>query len=83
METVIRPWRSADSASLAEALNNKKVLDNLRDGLPFPYTERDAAQYIEAMRSAPPGLCLRLRHRLRRPGRGQHLPHARREHPPP
>lgn len=55
METVIRPWRSADSASLAEALNNKRVLDNLRDGLPFPYTECDAAQYIEAMLSAPPG----------------------------
>ena len=52
METVIRPWRSADSASLAEALNNKRVLDNLRDGLPFPYTEEDARSYIGYVLSA-------------------------------
>ena len=34
------------------ALNNEKILNNLRDGLPFPYTEKDAAEYISAMLSA-------------------------------
>jgi RimJ/RimL family protein N-acetyltransferase len=39
----------ADAHDLAEALNNKKILDNLRDGLPYPYTENDAKDFIEAM----------------------------------
>jgi len=37
---------------LALALNNKKILDNLRDGLPYPYTITDATEYINAMLSA-------------------------------
>ena len=53
--TVIRPWRPEDAPALAEALNNRKVLANLRDGLPFPYTERDALGYISAMLAAEPG----------------------------
>lgn len=46
MRCSIRPFDINDSAELAEVLNNKKVLDNLRDGLPFPYTEADAKEYI-------------------------------------
>jgi RimJ/RimL family protein N-acetyltransferase len=38
-----------DAADLAEAINNKNVLDNLRDGLPYPYTEGDAKSFIRAM----------------------------------
>jgi RimJ/RimL family protein N-acetyltransferase len=37
---------------LAAALNNKKILDNLRDGLPFPYTVEDAKEYIKAMQDS-------------------------------
>lgn len=48
----IRPWRLADAQDLATALNNKKILDNLRDGLPFPYTKNDAQTYITAMLQA-------------------------------
>ena len=48
----LRKWRMSDAKELAAALNNKKILDNLRDGLPFPYTEKDAAEYISAMLSA-------------------------------
>lgn len=48
----IRKWRLTDAASLAENLNNKKVMDNLRDGLPYPYTERDAAEFIQSMLTA-------------------------------
>lgn len=50
----IRKWKQSDSASLASALNNEKVLNNLRDGLPYPYTEKDAASYINAMLTADP-----------------------------
>ena len=48
----IREWRSSDAADLAATLSNKKVQDNLRDGLPFPYTEKDGSEYIAAMLSA-------------------------------
>ena len=52
MECVIRRWRPEDSRSLAKNLSNKKILDNLRDGLPYPYTEADAEAYISAMLAA-------------------------------
>ncbi len=48
----IRKWRLSDAADLAETLSNKNLQDNLRDGLPFPYTEKDGLQYINAMLSA-------------------------------
>ena len=51
MSFTLRKWRLSDAADLAAALNNKKILNNLRDGLPFPYTEQDARDYIAAMRS--------------------------------
>ena len=54
MEGILRPWRKEDAADLAAALNNRKVLDNLRDGLPYPYTPADAAAYIAAMEAADP-----------------------------
>lgn len=52
MECQIRKWKLEDAADLAAALNNKRILDNLRDGLPYPYTENDAADYINAMLSS-------------------------------
>ena len=48
----IRSWKVDDANDLALALNNKKILDNLRDGLPYPYTVADATEYINAMLSA-------------------------------
>ena len=47
----IRKWELSDAADLAAALSNKKVQDNLRDGLPYPYTEQDGRDYILAMLS--------------------------------
>ena len=41
-----------DAPILAGLLNNKNILDNLRDGLPYPYTAKDAEDYIQAMLSA-------------------------------
>ena len=52
MNCALRKWRLSDAKDLATALNNEKILNNLRDGLPFPYTEKDAAEYISAMLSA-------------------------------
>lgn len=48
----IRKWELSDATDLAAALSNKKVQDNLRDGLPYPYTEQDGTDYISAMLSA-------------------------------
>lgn len=41
-----------DAQQLSEMLNNQKILANLRDGLPFPYTIDDAKEYIQAMLDA-------------------------------
>lgn len=49
MNIKIRKWKIEDAKNLAEALNNKKILDNLRDGLPYPYTESDAEWYIDSI----------------------------------
>ena len=54
MDCAIRQWRIEDKKALAENLNNPRVQDMLRDGLPCPYTERDAEDYIRAMLSADP-----------------------------
>ncbi|MCM1253417.1 MAG: GNAT family N-acetyltransferase [Clostridium sp.] len=48
----IRKWELSDAKELAAALSNKKVQDNLRDGLPYPYSEQDGKYYISAMLSA-------------------------------
>ena len=37
MSFTLRKWRLSDAADLAAALNNKKILNNLWDGLPYPY----------------------------------------------
>ena len=52
MDCKIRKWKLEDKNALAELLNNKKILNNLRDGLPYPYTVKDAEEYITAMLSA-------------------------------
>jgi len=51
----LREWKTGDAPDLAAAINNKKVQDNLRDGIPYPYTEKDAAEFIVAMLSADMG----------------------------
>lgn len=52
MNCVLRKWRLSDAADLAAVLNNEKILNNLRDGLPYPYTEQDARDYICTMLSS-------------------------------
>ena len=48
----IRKWKLSDAKDLAMALSNRKIQDNLRDGLPYPYTEQDGLDYISSMVSA-------------------------------
>lgn len=50
----VRKWRLSDADDLAAALNAKSVQDNLRDGLPFPYTKKDAEDFISFALSADP-----------------------------
>jgi len=47
-----RVWRVADAPDLVMAINNRKVLDNLRDGIPYPYTAQDAVEFITATLNA-------------------------------
>ena len=42
----IRSWSKDDFSTLAKYLNNKKIWDNCRDSLPYPYSEDDAQQFI-------------------------------------
>ena len=37
MNCILRKWRLSDAKDLAAMLNNKKILNNLWDGLPYPY----------------------------------------------
>jgi [ribosomal protein S5]-alanine N-acetyltransferase len=43
---ILKPWSISDAAQLAIICNNKKIADNLRDGLPQPYTARDAKNWL-------------------------------------
>lgn len=52
MDFELRKWKITDAADLASALSNKHIQDNLRDGLNYPYTERDGRDYISSMLSA-------------------------------
>ena len=52
MNCKIRRLELSDARDLATALSNKKIQDNLRDGLPYPYTEQDGKEFISAMLAA-------------------------------
>lgn len=42
----LRPWKPDDAASLAQAANNPKIAQNLRNAFPSPYTLKDAEYFI-------------------------------------
>ena len=52
MNCGIRKWELADAKDLAAAVSNRKLQDNLRDGLPYPYTEQDGVEFISTILSA-------------------------------
>lgn len=47
---VLRSLRSDDAYRLAELANNKKIWDNVRDQLPYPYTKKNATEFIDFCR---------------------------------
>jgi len=49
----LRPWEKGDAPSLARYANNKHIWDNVRDGFPHPYTEKDAMVYIDLNMQLP------------------------------
>jgi ribosomal-protein-alanine N-acetyltransferase len=49
MHCILRPWDIMDAPDLADILNNRHILDHLRDGLPYPYTTQDAAAFLGAV----------------------------------
>jgi len=52
----LRPWQKEDAADLAQMLNNKNIVANLRDGVPFPYTIKDATEFLEGT-AIPKSMC--------------------------
>ena len=50
----LRPLENADKNILAKLANNKKVWDNLRDYIPFPYSEEDAEFFINLTKQEHP-----------------------------
>ncbi|MCJ7836538.1 GNAT family N-acetyltransferase [Cuneatibacter sp. NSJ-177] len=54
MNCTIRKWKLEDAETLSLLLNNENIMNNLRDGLPYPYTKKDAEEYIQAMLNADP-----------------------------
>lgn len=54
LKCTLRQWRLSDAADLAAAINNPNVQKNLRDGLPYPYTEKDAEEFIQYLLHANP-----------------------------
>lgn len=53
----LRKWLDSDTTALAKHLNNKRIWDNCRDSLPFPYLEEDARAFISHVQSQPEQCC--------------------------
>jgi len=47
------PLQKSDAFRLAELFNNKHILDNLRDHIPYPYTENDALDFFDHIDGNP------------------------------
>ncbi len=45
----LRPFILKDAVSLSVHANNKSIADNLNDGFPYPYTEKNAIEFITGM----------------------------------
>lgn len=60
----LRNWNRADVPALARHLNNKNIWDNCRDALPYPYTEKDAEQFISFVegQSEQNNYCIEINH---------------------
>lgn len=53
-ELTLREFRDTDAGQLAALCNNKKIWDNVRDYLPFPYSESNANEFIRCCQGENP-----------------------------
>jgi [ribosomal protein S5]-alanine N-acetyltransferase len=53
-DILLRPLTDDDKTAMAKLLNNKKVWDNLRDYIPYPYSESDAQFFIDLVKIEKP-----------------------------
>lgn len=53
MEYQLRRWKLEDTPDLVRAIGSRNILDNLRDGIPFPYTVADGEAFIRGTLEAP------------------------------
>jgi ribosomal-protein-alanine N-acetyltransferase len=51
---ILRPLSDSDENALAQLANNKKIWDNVRDYLPFPYGIDDAISFIKLTQKENP-----------------------------
>ncbi|MDG1297513.1 MAG: GNAT family protein [Saprospiraceae bacterium] len=54
MNIRLRPLQETDNNAIAALINNKKILDNLMDRIPFPYTLADADFFIDLKQQESP-----------------------------
>lgn len=52
MNFTLKKWEITDAEDLAKIISNKKIQDNLRDGIPYPYTVHDGEEFISSILSA-------------------------------
>ena len=60
---LLRPFKDSDLKSLTSLFNNKAVWDNLRDCIPFPYTESDANDFIKTCKAENPQLTFAIEYK--------------------
>lgn len=64
----LRELSPSDKRPLARLANNKKIWDNLRDYIPYPYTTRDAEVFIALCREEDPKVTLAIEYRKKLAG---------------
>ncbi|MFQ6791467.1 MAG: GNAT family N-acetyltransferase [Thomasclavelia sp.] len=52
MNCVLKKWDLSDAKDLVKILSDKRILDNLRDGIPYPYTLQDGKEFITSILQA-------------------------------
>ncbi len=52
MDCILKKWDLSDAKDLVKILSDKRILDNLRDGIPYPYTLQDGKEFIASILQA-------------------------------
>jgi ribosomal-protein-alanine N-acetyltransferase len=55
-QIMLRPPTDYDIPKIAKLANNKKVWDNLRDYMPYPYSESDASSFVNQVKNENPAV---------------------------